>query len=93
MLVNLIRSIGGVAACGYLLLLAARGQLGTYLHPRYHLFTATIAAIGLILLLIDIILQLRRRKKTHAAATSHRLSLLSWITLIVLLLGYLWWWR
>ena len=57
---SLAKSSGGIAACGYVLLLAYRGQLGFYIHTRYHLFAAILSTIGIAFLIIDIVLQLKR---------------------------------
>ena len=65
---NLAKSLGGIAACGYVLLLACRGQLGFYIHPRYHLFAAILSTIGIVFLVIDIVLQL----KSGVLTTRHR---------------------
>ena len=59
MRVNLLKSIGGIIVCGYILLLACRDQLGFYIHPRYHIFASIISIVGIVLLLIDTMLQLK----------------------------------
>ena len=87
MFVNLFRSIASLAVCGYLIFLASRGQLDTYIHPRYHLFTIIIAAIGAGFLIIDIISQLRRQSPS-SGTRRERLSLASWAAVILILLGY-----
>lgn len=61
MYANLAKSIGGIVVCAYILLLAWRDQLGFYVHPRYHTFAVIISVIGVILLLIDIMLQLKNK--------------------------------
>lgn len=61
MYANLAKSIGGIVVCVYILLLAWRDQLGFYVHPRYHTFAVIISVIGVILLLIDIMLQLKNK--------------------------------
>ena len=87
---NLAKSLGGIAACGYVLLLACRGQLGFYIHPRYHLFAAILSTIGIVFLVIDIVLQL----KSGVLTTRHRfkfrhVKLASCLSVLILLAGYL----
>ena len=57
----LLRAGGGLLACGYIILIAVRGQLGFYIHPRYHLLAVVATVAGSMLLIIDIILQLRHK--------------------------------
>lgn len=76
--------------CGYILLLACRDQLGFYIHPRYHIFASIISIIGIVLLLIDTMLQL----KIKSSVKSIKLSLksvkpASYLAIIILLAGYL----
>ena len=90
MRVNLLKSIGGIIVCGYILLLACRDQLGFYIHPRYHIFASIISIIGIVLLLIDTMLQL----KIKYSVKSIKLSLksakpASYLAIIILLAGYL----
>ena len=90
MRVNLLKSIGGIIVCGYILLLACRDQLGFYIHPRYHIFASIISIIGIVLLLIDTMLQL----KIKSSVKSIKLSLksvkpASYLAIIILLAGYL----
>ena len=90
MRVNLLKSIGGIIVCGYILLLACRDQLGFYIHPRYHIFASIISIIGIVLLLIDTMLQL----KIKSSVKSTKLSLksvkpASYLAIIILLAGYL----
>jgi len=90
MRVNLLKSIGGIIVCGYILLLACRDQLGFYIHPRYHIFASIISIVGIILLLIDTMLQL----KIKSSVKSIKLSLksvkpASYLAIIILLAGYL----
>lgn len=87
MFANIFRSIASIAVCSYLLFLASRGQLDHYIHPRYHLFTVIVALIGLGLLLLDAALQLRRPPRP--APRHARPSLISWMVIVVILLGYL----
>ena len=73
----LLRAGGGLLACGYIILIAVRGQLGFYIHPRYHLLAVVATVAGGMLLLIDIVLQLRhnlagkRRASARPAPTKH----------------------
>lgn len=73
----LLRAGGGLLACGYIILIAVRGQLGFYIHPRYHLLAVVAAMTGSMLLILDIILQLRhnpagkRRASARPAPTKH----------------------
>jgi TIGR03943 family protein len=88
--VNLLKSIGGIIVCGYTLLLACRDQLGFYIHPRYHIFASIISIVGIVLLLIDTMLQL----KIKSSVKSIKLSLksakpASYLAIIILLAGYL----
>ena len=55
----LLRAGGGLLACSYIILIAVRGQLGFYIHPRYHLLAVVATVAGGMLLLIDIVLQPR----------------------------------
>ena len=73
-LANLAKSLGGIAACGYVLLLACRGQLGFYIHPRYHLFAAILSTIGIAFLVIDIILQLKAEYRLYATISNSAIS-------------------
>jgi len=95
----LLRAGGGLLACGYIILIAVRGQLGFYIHPRYHLLAVVAAMTGSMLLILDIILQLRhnpagkRRASARPAPTKHpekprrKISLLSIITAGILALA------
>lgn len=73
----LLRAGGGLLACDYIILIAVRGQLGFYIHPRYHLLAVVATVAGGMLLLIDIVLQLRhnlagkRRASARPAPTKH----------------------
>ncbi len=90
MRVNLLKSIGGIIVCGYILLLACRDQLGFYIHPRYHIFASIISIIGIVLLLIDTMLQLKLKvsvKPTKLSLKSVRPA--SYLAIIILLAGYL----
>lgn len=90
MRVNLLKSIGGIIVCGYILLLACRDQLGFYIHPRYHIFTSIISIVGIVLLLIDTILQLKLKvsvKPTKLSLKSVKPA--SYLAIIILLAGYL----
>ena len=95
----LLRAGGGLLACGYIILIAVRGQLGFYIHPRYHLLAVVATVAGSMLLIIDIILQLRhnpagkRRASTGATTTEHpakprrKIPILSIITAGILILA------
>ena len=90
MRVNLLKSIGGIIVCGYILLLACRDQLGFYIHPRYHIFASIISIVGIVLLLIDTMLQLKLKvsvKPTKLSLKSVRPA--SYLAIIILLAGYL----
>ena len=90
MRVNLLKSIGGIIVCGYILLLACRDQLGFYIHPRYHIFASIINIIGIVLLLIDTMLQLKLKvsvKPTKLSLKSVKPA--SYLAIIILLAGYL----
>ena len=73
----LLRASGGLLACGYIILIAVRGQLGFYIHPRYHLLAVVATVAGSMLLILDIILQLhhnparKRRASARPAPTKH----------------------
>ena len=86
---NLAKSLGGIAACGYVLLLACRGQLGFYIHPRYHLFTAILSTIGIAFLVIDIVLQLKSGVFAHHRFKFHHVKFASCLSILILLAGYL----
>ena len=90
MRVNLLKSFGGIIVCGYILLLACRDQLGFYIHPRYHIFASIISIIGIVLLLIDTMLQLKLKvsvKPTKLSLKSVKPA--SYLAIIILLAGYL----
>ena len=90
MRVNLLKSIGGIIVCGYILLLACRDQLGFYIHPRYHIFASIISIVGIVLLLIDTMLQLKIKvsvKPTKLSLKSVKPA--SYLVIIILLAGYL----
>ena len=90
MRVNLLKSIGGIIVCGYILLLACRDQLGFYIHPRYHIFASIISIIGIVLLLIDTILQLKLKASVKPAKFSLKsVKPASYLAIIILLAGYL----
>lgn len=98
-LAPLLRAGGGLLACGYIILIAVRGQLGFYIHPRYHLLAVVATMAGGMLLLLDIVLELRhnlagKRRASAGAATMERpakpqrkISLLSIITAGILTLA------
>ena len=87
---SLAKSLGGIAACGYVLLLACRGQLGFYIHPRYHLFAAILSTIGIVFLVIDIVLQLKSGVLTaHHRFKFHHVKFASCLSVLILLAGYL----
>lgn len=85
---NLIKSIGGILVCGYLLLLSVRDQLNFYIHPRYQTFTLIMAIVGIVFLTIDITLQLKDSKKV-SSKTKRRISPASLIGAVILLLAYI----
>lgn len=90
MRVNLLKSIGGIIVCGYILLLACRDQLGFYIHPRYHIFASIISIIGIILLLIDTMLQLKLKASVKPAKFSLKsVKPASYLAIIILLAGCL----
>ena len=90
MRVNLLKSIGGIIVCGYILLLACRDQLGFYIHPRYHIFASIISIVGIILLLIDTMLQLKLKVSVKPAKFSLKsVKPASYLAIIILLAGYL----
>ena len=90
MRVNLLKSIGGIIVCGYILLLACRDQLGFYIHPRYHIFASIISIVGIVLLLIDTMLQLKLKASVKPAKFSLKsIKPASYLAIIILLAGYL----
>ena len=90
MRVNLLKSIGGIIVCSYILLLACRDQLGFYIHPQYHIFASIISIIGIILLLIDTMLQLKLKASVKPAKFSLKsVKPASYLAIIILLAGYL----
>lgn len=90
MRVNLLKSIGGIIVCGYILLLACRDQLGFYIHPRYHIFASIISIVGIVLLLIDTMLQLKLKSSVKPAKFSLKgVKPASYLAIIILLAGYL----
>ena len=90
MRVNLLKSIGGIIVCGYILLLACRDQLGFYIHPRYHIFASIISIVGIVLLLIDTMLQLKLKVSVKPAKSSLKsVKPASYLAIIILLAGYL----
>lgn len=86
---NLAKSLGGIAACGYVLLLACRGQLSFYIHPRYHLFAAILSTISIVFLIIDIVLQLKSGVFAHHRFKFHHVKLAPCLSVLILLAGYL----
>lgn len=90
MRVNLLKSFGGIIVCGYILLLACRDQLGFYIHPRYHIFASIISIVGIVLLLIDTMLQLKLKASVKPAKFSLKsVKPASYLAIIILLAGYL----
>ena len=90
MRVNLLKSIGGIIVCGYILLLACRDQLGFYIHPRYHIFASIISIVGIVLLLIDTMLQLKLKASVKPAKFSLKsVKPASYLAIIILLAGCL----
>ena len=90
MRVNLLKSIGGIIVCGYILLLACRDQLGFYIHPRYHIFASIISIVGIVLLFIDTMLQLKLKASVKPAKFSLKsVKPASYLAIIILLAGYL----
>ena len=90
MRVNLLKSIGGIIVCSYILLLACRDQLGFYIHPRYHIFASIISIVGIVLLLIDTMLQLKLKVSVKPAKFSLKsVKPASYLAIIILLAGYL----
>ena len=95
----LLRAGGGLLACSYIILIAVRGQLGFYIHPRYHLLAVVATVAGSMLLIIDIALQLRHnlagKQRASAGVTTterpekprRKISLLSIITAGILALA------
>ena len=76
--------------CGYILLLACRDQLGFYIHPRYHIFASIISIVGIVLLLIDTMLQLKLKVSVKPAKFSLKsVKPVSYLAIIILLAGYL----
>ena len=76
--------------CGYILLLACRDQLGFYIHPRYHIFASIISIVGIVLLLIDTMLQLKLKASVKPAKFSLKsVKSASYLAIIILLAGYL----
>lgn len=76
--------------CGYILLLACRDQLGFYIHPRYHIFASIISIVGIVLLLIDTMLQLKLKVSVKPAKFSLKsVKPASYLAIIILLAGYL----
>lgn len=76
--------------CGYILLLACRDQLGFYIHPRYHIFASIISIIGIVLLLIDTMLQLKLKASVKPAKFSLKsVKPASYLAIIILLAGCL----
>ena len=68
---------GGLLACGYIILIAVRGQLGFYIHPRYHLLAVVATMAGGMLLILDIVLELRhnlagKRRASAGVTTTER---------------------
>ena len=86
---SLAKSLGGIAACGYVLLLACRGQLGFYIHPRYHLFATILSTIGIAFLVIDIVLQLKSGVFAHHRFKFYHVKFASCLSVLILLAGYL----
>jgi TIGR03943 family protein len=74
---SLLRASGGLLACGYIILIAVRGQLGFYIHPRYHLLAVVATMAGGMLLILDIVLELRhnlagKRRASAGVTTTER---------------------
>ena len=90
MYADLTKSIGGIVICAYILLLAWRDQLGFYVHPRYHTFAVVISVIGVILLLIDIMLQLKNKPaKDKSRISLKKITPISYFAIIILSVGYI----
>ena len=89
MFANLLRSMGGILVCGYILLLASRDQLGFYTHPRYHLFAVIISIVGVALFLIDIMLQFKSKQPIKGFVLNlRRVKVSSYMAIIILIIGY-----
>ena len=89
MFANLLRSMGGILVCGYILLLASRDQLGFYTHPRYHQFAIIISIVGVTLVLIDIMLQFKSRQPLNGSVFNlRRVKVSSYLVIIILIIGY-----
>ena len=89
MFANLLRSMGGILVCGYILLLASRDQLGFYTHPRYHLFAVIISIVGVALFLIDIMLQFKSKQPIKGFVFNlRRVKVSSYLAIIILIIGY-----
>lgn len=89
---NLLKSIGGILICGYILLLAMQDKLSFYTHPRYHIFAAVMAVLAIALLLVDIFFQYQevksRKSETKHPTKRSGIKLASVIAIFVLILGY-----
>lgn len=97
--IPLLRAGGGLLACGYIILIAVRGQLGFYIHPRYHLLAVVATMAGGMLLILDIVLELRhnlaRKRCTSAGVTTterpkkprRKIPILSIVTAGILILA------
>lgn len=87
---SLAKSLGGIAACGYVMLLACRGQLGFYIHPRYHAFAVILSIIGIVFLIIDTMLQLKTSRLSALFGLKFdRIKFASCLAVLILLAGYL----
>lgn len=72
------------------MLLACRDQLGFYIHPRYHIFASIISIVGIVLLLIDTMLQLKLKVSVKPPKLSLKsVKPASYLAIIILLAGYL----
>lgn len=79
--------------CVYIIMLGAQGQLQLYIHPRYTLFSLTMAVLGLVLLVVGVVMRLVRPKPRHTNHTHKKPSGISLdinvLVIAVLVLAFL----
>lgn len=64
-----------ISFCVYIIMLGVQGQLQLYIHPRYTLFSLTMAGLGLVLLVAGVVMRLVRPKARHTHKKPGRISL------------------
>lgn len=78
-----------ISFCVYIIMLGIQGQLQLYIHPRYTLFSLTMAGLGLVLLVVGVVMRLARPKPQHAHKKPSGISLsINVLVIAVLVLAF-----